>query len=593
MHSFLLAIALLLPSPAHAGLFKKRKALAPAEDAPADVERVETRAPQKRVDQPLSPTEELMEVRAAGEGSLWNFIEEVEGEVPDQDAQEATEELDAERSAEREFLIDLLRRQNADENFVSDPKDPLHLKQVNPAEFDIPVVVNAAVVKWMKYFTGSGRKYYHKWLGRTTRVQPMMFEKLDAAKMPRDLVYLSMIESGYSNHAYSRAAAVGLWQFMSPTARDWNLRVDYYIDDRRDPEASTVASARFLNYLYKRFGHWHLAWAAYNGGPGRIDRAIKRYGTNDFWELVRLNALHTETEDYVPKLIAAAIIGKHPERYGFTNINYEMPLEYETVMAPPGYSLATVARCAEATEAEIMELNPHIRRGALPPDGPEVRLYVPKGRGQSFLAALSEATPDARITYKTHKVRSGESLSSIASKYGVSASDLQSVNRIRNANRITVGMVLTIPTKGGTFAAVEDREVATRTVTSPKSSSSAKKKEVTLASTVGTVTPRTKTTTHVVQKGESLGKIADRYGVSQSDILRWNNIDNPNKILVGQRLKVVASSSGWTQYTVKRGDTLSGIADRYNVSVSDLKSWNNIKGNQINSGQTLKIRKKG
>jgi LysM repeat protein len=154
-------------------------------------------------------------------------------------------------------------------------------------------------------------------------------------------------------------------------------------------------------------------------------------------------------------------------------------------------------------------------------------------------------------------------------------------------------MVLTIPTKGGTFAAVEDREVATRTVTSPKSGTSAKKKEVTLASTVGTVTPRTKTTTHVVQKGESLGKIADRYGVSQSDILRWNNIDNPNKILVGQRLKVVASSSGWTQYTVKRGDTLSGIADRHNVSVSDLKSWNNIKGNQINSGQTLKIRKKG
>ena len=195
------------------------------------------------------------------------------------------------RITEEEFVPTISIHGRPDAGFYIDPVstldvDPLHLSRIDPADFDIPIVINDDVERWMSYYTGRGRGYFTKWLERRGRYETLMTTALADAELPLDLIYLSMIESGYKTHAYSRAAAAGLWQFIAPTATGWGLRVDWWVDDRRDPEMATLAATRFLGHLYKKYDDWYLAWAAYNGGPGRVDRAIKKYGTRDFWELV-------------------------------------------------------------------------------------------------------------------------------------------------------------------------------------------------------------------------------------------------------------------------------------------------------------------
>ena len=521
------------------------------------------------------------------EGSLWDFIEGIEGSVPTDEAVPESEELEEERQEEA-LYIQRAFASGPPPGFYTDPVaalsvDPLHLDRINPSEFDIPVVINEDVIRWMKYFTGSGRKYYARWLERSTRYRPMMYEKLEAAGLPRDLVYLSMIESGYATHAYSRAAAVGLWQFITPTAQEWGMRVDWWVDDRRDPEMATDAAIRFLGYLNKKFGSWHLAWAAYNGGPGRVDRAVKTHGTKDFWRLVEKDAFPSETDNYVPKLIAAAIIGHHPDWYGFHDLQYQDRLEYDTVEVGPSVGVDVMARCAGISVEDFQALNPHLRRFALPPDGKTHTIRVPPKKGGSFLAALAQVPPAERISFRQHKVQKGETLSTVARKYGVSAADLQRVNKVQDPNKIYVGMVLVIPGAGGAGPAVAPAPEAP-----PKA----------LASTAGgsskpaaAKAPTTKKVSHTVSKGESLSGIAAKYGVSSQDVMRWNGISNANKILVGQKLAIYEKASNWTVYTVRKGDTLSEIAAKHGCSVTDLKGWNGMSSSQIYSGQQLKIRR--
>lgn len=519
------------------------------------------------------------------EGSLWDYIEAVEGTIPVGDAVPASEELEAERQAEARFIANLATATAPPSRFYKDPVgvlsvDPLHLDEIDPSEFDIPIVVNDDVIRWMKYFTGRGRKYYKRWLARSSRYRPMMYDKLEAAGLPRDLVYLSMIESGYATHAYSSAAAAGLWQFITPTAREWGLRVDYWVDERRDPEMATDTAIKFLNHLNKKFGHWYLAWAAYNGGPGRVSRAISRHGTKDFYKLVDLNAFPAETDNYVPKLVAAAIIGHHPERYGFTDINFEDRLEYDAVEVGPGVSLDVLAKCAGISVEEFQKLNPHLRRFAIPPDGKKHSLRVPKGDGRQFLAKLDKVPKSERLTYTTHRVRKGESLGKIASNYGTSVAAIQRSNSISNPNRIYVGMELVIPTRGASPAAVAKSRSAS---TSSKA----------LTSSAGTSKPKPKSrkVTHVVRKGEALSTIASKYSVKTSDVMRWNGIKNANKVYVGQKLTIYDKSTSWSTYTVRKGDNLGVISKKYNCSVTDLRSWNNLSSSKIYPGQKLKIRR--
>ena len=519
------------------------------------------------------------------EGSLWDYIEDVEGAVPVGEAVPASEELQAERQAEARFIATLANGDAPPSRFYKDPVavlsvDPLHLDEIDPNDFDIPIVINDDVIRWMNYFTGRGRKYYTRWMGRSTKYRPMMYEKLEAAGLPRDLVYLSMIESGYATHAYSSAAAVGLWQFIRPTGREWGLRVDYWVDERRDPEMATDAAVQFLGHLNKKFGHWYLAWAAYNGGPGRVKRAIDRHGTKDFYTLVERNAFPAETDNYVPKLVAAAIIGHYPERYGFTDIEFQSPLEYDTVEVGPSVSMDVLAKCAGVSVEEFQDLNPHLLRFAIPPDGKKHTLRVPKGGGRTFLAALDKVPPSERLSYRQHRVAKGETLGKIGQRYGVSVADIQRSNNITNPNRIYVGMELVIPTNG----AVPPSAVA-------KTSSSGAGKALTSSAGTSKAKPKSRKVTHVVRKGEALSSIASKYGVKTADVMRWNGIKNANKVYVGQKLTIYDKSTAWSTYTVRKGDNLGLIATRNGCSVSDLRSWNNLSSSKIYPGQKLKIRR--
>lgn len=589
---------LLVSSPAEAG---RRDRKASAEDAKPD-------------DAPAVQAPSTVEAGTSKEGSIWDWIEATdtgeeqapteanpELEPVDSEAIEASEELEKSRDAERS-IISQATRYESPVPFYVDPQgtlesDPLHLSSINPDEFDIPIVVNDAVIKWMEYFTGSGRKHYARYLGRSTKYQPMMKEKLRAAGMPEDLVYLSMIESGYNPHAYSSAAAAGLWQFISSTGKMYDLRIDQWVDERRDPEMATDAAIRLLSDLYQQYGDWYLAWAAYNAGPGRINRAQKTYGKIDFWTMVNKGSFRPETDNYVPKLLAAAIIGKHPERYGFTDIEYQDPDNTQTVEVGAGLGLDVLARCAQLDNEEFQRINPHLRRWALPPTPDKQRINIPAGSKETFLARLEQLPAEERRTFAHHTVRRGETLSTIAGKYGVSMSELQSTNRIANANKIYPGMNLVIPSKGGSLPQALTSTTTTATSASTKTSSP---RPEAATSTRTATAPRTQTISHVVRKGETLSTIASTYRVSQADLQSWNGIRNANHVMVGQSLKIQTkastsassskSSSTVSTHTVRKGDTLSAIAAKYGLTLDQLRRLNGLKGSHIEVGQKLKVR---
>lgn len=563
-----------------------------------------------------APSEEAEAWPQPAEGSLWSYVEggalATDPPPSAEEVQESSELAEA-RRMEESFLTRL--RVNPPIEFYKNPvaaleHDPLHLDKVDLAEFDIPIDVNADVIRWMNYFTGKGRKYYARWLARSTAFRPMMYEKIRAAGMPDDLVYLSMIESGYSTGATSSAAAAGLWQFIPSTGRLYDLRVDSWLDERRDPEASTDAALAFMKDLYRQFGDWRLVWAAYNGGPGRVTRGIQRHGTKDFWDLVAKNAFASETDNYVPKLMAAAIIGKHPERYGFTGIEYQPRLERDTIRVEEGmFGLDVLAEAAGVSVEELRALNPHIRQMAVPPEGTFV--HVPRGRGESFAANVAAIPPEKRLTFREHRVGKGETLGTIARKYGVNVSDLQAANHIRNPNLISVGQKLVIPGAGVPARAVAsassaksapasdaapeaEAKPAAKSSAGAKSSAKSSSSSKSLVNTAGSgnAPPKTTLNWHTVQRGETLSAVATKNGVSTADLMRWNGLSNANHIEAGQKLKVYTPNSAWTTHTVRSGETLSQIASRYGCTVAELQSWNRISGTRINAGQKLKIKER-
>lgn len=523
--------------------------------------------------------------------SLWDFIE-APSSPADADrhdrstSRSPTQDLHAAKKSESSYRNRAIQSATPAIAFYRDPiqaleNDPLHLRQIDPTEFDIPMVVNDAVIKWMRYFTGRGRSWYGKWLARSGKYWPMMYEKLDAAGAPRDLVFLSMIESGYATHAYSKAAAVGLWQFIGNTGRAYKLRVDWWVDDRRDPEQATDAAIGYLTDLHKQYGHWYLAWAAYNAGPTRVNRGIRNHNTRDFWTMVQKGSFRAETDNYVPKMLAAAIIGKHPERYGFGDIVRHEPIVHETVSVPANVGIDVLANCAGVSVDEFRNLNPQLRRWALPPSPSRQMVHVPVKMSKKFLATLAKVPADQRITHRRHKVQKGESLGTIATKYGVSAQAIQSTNQIQNPNRISVGHELVIPMKGS--------QVPPTALASTAGSTKRTKR---------TKQPRAKKTTHKVRSGETLSQIASKYQVKTADLMRWNGLRSANRIRSGQTLKVHGGSTtttqnrtSWTSYTVRRGDTLSVIARRKGCTIAQLKQWNRLRSSRIMVGQKLKLKR--
>ena len=407
------------------------------------------------------------------DGSLWDFIESqaLTQAYEQQEIQEpgligSTEPLS---SVFSEQLI-----ASSEKNFYLDPiqaleHDPLFIDMINPDDFDIPIEVNEDVKRWMNYMLGSGRKYYSKWLARSTKYTPMMQEKLKAAGLPEDMIYLSMIESGFKTSAYSSAAAAGLWQFIPTTGREMGLRVDWWVDERRDPEKSTDAAIKYLSRLYQRFGHWYLVWAGYNGGPARVSRAIKKHESKDFWLLEEKNSFPSETDNYVPKIVAAAIIGKYRERYGFTDIKYQEPLEYEYTTVDKNIGIDVLAKCANISTSQFKALNPELSQSALPPSPNKQSIKIPKDYSKDFAQALAKIPPQERITYLRHVIKKGETLGVVAKKYNVSVASIQTVNKIKNPNRISVGQVIMIPSSAQAAALVNTTKSSSKSSSKSKS----------------------------------------------------------------------------------------------------------------------------
>jgi len=312
------------------------------------------------------------------------------------------------------------------------------------AKYDIPVELNDAVVAYIRFFQTDTREHFGRWLARSTRFIPAMRQILEKHGVPLDLVYLSMIESGFSTYAYSFAKASGPWQFVVGTSKRYGLLTDFWVDERRDPFKSTAAAARYLKDLQARFhGDWYLAWAGYNAGEGRIDRAIRKEKTTDFWVMMgKGRSLRAETKHYVPKLIAAALIAKHPERFGFY-INYEQPWDYEEALVPESTDLHVIAKAAGASVEQLHDLNPELRRFCTPPGAWTIRL--PRGTRDSFLAAWEKLGPAERLSFVEHKVEKGEPIGKIARAYGVTESAILRTNGIKSYRQIKVGRVLVIP----------------------------------------------------------------------------------------------------------------------------------------------------
>ncbi|MDO8494685.1 MAG: LysM peptidoglycan-binding domain-containing protein [Deltaproteobacteria bacterium] len=491
-------------------------------------------------------------------------------------------------------------------------------------KYDVPIVMNADVERWIDYFTNRDRERFALYLRRSGRYVPYMRDILAEEGLPQDLVYLAMIESGFSTSALSRASASGPWQFMRPTGRAFGLESNWWRDERRDPSKATRAAAQYLKRLHDEFGDWYLAMAAYNAGEGKVRRAIRSAHSKDFWKLAdsRRSHLHSETRNYVPKYIAATIIAKNPRRYGFNHVIYEEPYSYDQVDVEGPLDLEVAAELIGASPNDLKDLNPELRNWMIP--ALRYTLKVPGGRGSSFLVAYQALPPEQKVRTLVHKIQNGETILKIAKRYGVSKNAIVTANSLskQRANILQAGQTLIIP-KGNFAAALAGEEGETISIR--------------------------------VKPGDSLGKIARRYRVSVAKIKRENGLSK-DFIRSGQRLKITTgiaapeqsravvamaptkakkekldgveflirkdnssdnqevaageensedvtqeeeiivsskeTSSDNSVHVIQRGDTLWHIAQKYGVRINDLKEWNGVNNvRRLMPGKPLVVSK--
>lgn len=429
----------------------------------------------------------------------------------------------------------------------------LAVPEKKPAS-ELAYEINEDVEKWIRYFSEKDHERFQRFLDRGEKHRAVVEKTLKDNGLPKDLYYLALIESGYTTHARSHAGAVGIWQFIKGTAQRYGLRVDYYVDERLDPKRATEAGGHYLKDLHTVFQNWYLAMAAYNTGEMRVLGAIMRKNTRDYWQLVEQKALPRETRNYVPKFIAATIIGNHPERFGFKVEPYTETKDLQLVRVPGRVRLADVAKSINLSYKTMKKHNPHIRRGITPSGKDGYELWVPT----NYVASLEKnynsllkkrVRRPAMVAEQPniYKVKRGDSLSRIAQRFGVSVSYLKKVNKLRGS-RIYVGKRLKVSTSsaGGHYAR------------------------------------------HRVRRGENLSGIARKFGTSVSKLKRINRLRN-NTIYVGRVLKV-PSDKVVTSHKVRRGESLIRIAKKYGISVAQLKRLNNLRRNRIYTGQVLKVK---
>jgi membrane-bound lytic murein transglycosylase D len=433
------------------------------------------------------------------------------------------------------------------------------------SRYDIPIVVNESVLKSLNFWLMHARKHFVDGLIRSGRYQPMIEGIFREESVPLDLMYLAQVESLFETKAVSRALAKGIWQFSRGTAIRYGLKVNKYVDERADPEKSTRAAARYLNDLYVMFNDWSLALAAYNWGEGSVQRLVDRSGVTDFWRLASLKRrMPQETKNHVPMVMASIILARNPEKYGLP-LELEPPVSYDRVTISKRVNLKAVAKVLDVSVDVLKKLNPALRTSYTPPGDPNFELNVPAGMGADFaekLAALSLADLRADPEFNgRYKVKAGETLTSIAARYGVSVEELQTANGLSSPKSLRAESLLRVPTAGpATRSTAQSADFNSR---------------------------------HQVKVGETLTAIAQQYGVSVAALQKANNIQSGELLRAGSWLKVPSTSSAAgssprtseaRRHQVKSGETLSSIAARYGVSVAALQ-----KANGIQSPRSLKV----
>lgn len=509
--------------------------------------------------------------------------EAVEAELADFVDAEDEEVLDPETLEDNAVL------QAADIAVPEEEGETVFLDENN---FDFPVVDNEKVRYFVDYFSGPVHKVVRNWLERSTRYLPMMEEVFAEQGLPRDLVYLAMIESGFNNKAFSRARASGPWQFMEATGRSYGLKNDGWRDERRDPEKATRAAARHLADLYRMFdGDWYLAIAAYNAGAGKIRRAIERYDTRDFWELTHGSYLKQETKHYVPKMLAGLLIAKHPERYGFTDLNYQEPLAYELAEIPSMTDLEVIARLAGSDYETIRKLNPELKRWSTPPEIGNYQVRLPVGSGTVFAERYAQLPESQRVNFVQHTVRKGDTPGAIARRYGVNTGELLRFNKVRDARSLRIGQNLLIPLnpEAGRMALADVREALRDDAPAAQGKGKAAGGK-----------------SYTVRSGDSLWKIAKRFNATEKQLRAWNSLGSLSTLKPGQKLVVAAgtakpqASAAAPQgsraelkkvvHQVRTGETLWGIGQQYAVNVEQIRDWNKLPSNPVlRPGQRLTL----
>lgn len=410
------------------------------------------------------------------------------------------------------------------------------------ARHDVDIPLNRKVLGYIELFQGNLREFITEGLVRGSKYLPMIHEVFREHDLPLDLAYIPLIESAFKNTARSRVKAQGMWQFMRSTGSEHGLNQNWYIDERSDPEKATRAAAQYLKTLGKMFdGDWHLAMASYNGGPGRVQRAMRRSGKTDFWLVAATSRfLPRETREYVPMILAAIVIAKNPAQYGF-DFQPELPLAYERVQVSDPIDLRLVAEWSNAPIDDIEALNPELRRWTTPVRTPNYEMKVPVGTGDVVRARLAATPPESLNAFQWHSVKRGESLQTIARKLKVKQMDLAEANSLSLRSRVTPGQRLIIPRAPTTLLAAQPDNPAPATV------------------------------------------LAESRPVASPPAVLTSASTSPSPVERTEPQRVV--------YRVKRGDTLFSIARLFNTTVESLKSWNSrtIRGNRINVGDRLTI----
>ena len=485
------------------------------------------------------------------------------------------------------------------------------------AKMPVPLVENHPVKNQIAYLWIKRPEIMENWLKRSEKYFPMMKKIFKKVGVPPELVHLAMIESGLNPNARSWARAVGMWQFIRSTATVYGLEVNWWVDERRDPEKETLAAARYLKDLHNIWGDWYLALADYNVSPARLRRAARRAGSKDFWKLSRY--LPRETRSYVPSFIATTLIADHPTEFGFKKDYGIQPYSYDIVKIKGSVDLSVLAKCADITVDSLKKLNPELLRWATPPGPNPYPLKIPDGSKESFLAAYSKVPDSDKKEVLVHTVHRGETLGYIAHHYGTSVHALYASNKDLSRT-IYPGQKIIIPLPPGSKHQIQaDRpSLSSKTVYASRSRSSRSRRP-----------SGTDLLWYTVKTGDNIGYIAEWYDTEAWRIRSWNHTGN--LIHVGEKLRIyvpkdkvdyyrdinrmtfaqkqvrerrqhsdnntaanvkMASSDNYTSYTVKRNDSLYDIANAFNTSISEIKRVNHLRTSRIYPGQTLLISKK-